>query len=157
MVTTLRLTSSEFNDGASIPPQFTCDATSTDVGLNPPLAMHDVPPGTMSLALIMDDPDVPGGGVFDHWILYNIPPATTEITTGETIGTPGKNSAGKNAYYPPCPPPQEEPKEHRYFFTLYALDTMLDLPEGASRDAVEKALQPHIIEQTQLMGRYKRK
>ncbi|OHB19612.1 MAG: kinase inhibitor, partial [Parcubacteria group bacterium RIFCSPHIGHO2_01_FULL_56_18] len=124
------------------------------------LSIGGVPEGTKSLALIMDDPDVPkvlrADGVFDHWVLFNIPADTREIPEGGSIGVAGANSAGKNAYAGPCPPPQYEPSEHRYVFKLYALDSELPLQAGATKEEVEKAMEGHILGQTQLVGRYKR-
>ena len=93
----------------------------------------------------------------DHWILFNMPPQTREIASGVTVGVPGKNGAGANQYTGPCPPPQYEPSEHRYFFKLYALDTELPLAAGASKADVEQAMRGHVIAQTELVGRYKRR
>lgn len=153
------LTSPAFADGASIPAAYTCDDRRE---LSPTLAITGTPDDAKSLALIMDDPDVPkalypDGGEFDHWILFNIPAQTKAIMEGESVGTPGANSAGQNAYTGPCPPPQYDPSEHRYVFTLYALDTDLPLSAGASKAQVLSAMQGHIIAQTQLIGRYKRR
>ena len=163
------LTSPAFADGATIPSQYTCDG---ERGLSPTLAITGMPENARSLTLIMDDPDVPkslrADGVFDHWVLFNIPPDTMRIPEGATsdyddlrgeavaFGTPGANSAGRNAYTGPCPPPQYEPSEHRYFFRLYALDTTLSLQEGATRTEVEQAMEGHVIETAELMGRYRR-
>ncbi|OGG56939.1 kinase inhibitor [Candidatus Kaiserbacteria bacterium RIFCSPHIGHO2_02_FULL_55_20] len=155
---TLTLRSPAFADNGSMPSRFTCDGDRT---VNPELTIGGVPPGTKSLALIMDDPDVPKAlhpdGVFEHWILFNIPPSTTAIPENGSVGTVGANGAGKNAYTGPCPPPQYEPSEHRYVFKLYALDTLLALQAEATRADVEKAMSGHIIAETQLVGRYKRK
>lgn len=161
MSTTLTLTSSAFEHNGIIPSTYTCDDKRD---LNPPLTISGVPEGAKSLALIMDDPDVPKAlkpdGMFDHWVLFNMPspPAggTLEIASGATVGTPGKNGAGKNQYTGPCPPREYEPSEHRYFFKLYALDGMLSLQAGATKADVEKAMEGHIVEQTELVGRYKR-
>ena len=154
---TLTLTSSAFAEGASIPPRFTCDG---DRSVSPALSIGGVPEGTKSLALIMDDPDVPkalhADGVFDHWVLFNIPADTREIPEGTSVGVAGANGAGKNAYTGPCPPPQYEPSEHRYVFKLYALDSELALQQGATKADVEKAMEGHIVAQAQLVGRYKR-
>lgn len=154
---TLTLTSPVFADNASIPSRFTCDGDRT---VSPALSIAGVPEGTKSLALIMDDPDVPkvlhADGVFDHWVLFNIPADTSEIPEGGSAGVAGANGAGKNAYTGPCPPPQYEPSEHRYFFKLYALDSELSLQAGATKEEVEKAMEGHIMAQTQLVGRYKR-
>ena len=155
---TLTLRSPAFADNGSMPSRFTCDGDRT---VNPELTIGGVPPGTKSLALIMDDPDVPKAlhpdGVFEHWILFNIPPSTTAIPENGSVGTVGANGAGKNAYTGPCPQPQYEPSEHRYVFKLYALDTLLALQAEATRADVEKAMSGHIIAETQLVGRYKRK
>lgn len=154
---TLTLTSSAFADNASIPSRFTCDGDRT---VSPALSIAGVPEGTKSLTLIMDDPDVPKAlkpdGIFDHWMLFNIPADTREVPEGGSVGVAGANGAGKNAYTGPCPPPQYEPSEHRYIFKLYALDSELPLQAGASKADVEKAMEGHIIAQTQLVGRYKR-
>lgn len=128
--------------------------------LSPALSISGTPSNTKSLALIMDDHDVPKtlrpDGVFDHWVLFNISPEIKEIAEGGSAGTSGANSANKNVYTGPCPPPQYEPSEHRYVFTLYALDTELPLAAGASKVDVLNAIQGHIIAQTQLVGRYRR-
>ena len=159
----LQIRSSAFENNGMIPSSYTCDGTREK---NPPLEIVGVPAKTKTLALIMDDPDVPKErhpeGYYDHWIVFNIPPPadgqTLEIFEGGPIpGTQGANSAGENAYSGPCPPPQYEPSEHRYFFKLYALDSELPLSEGATKQKVEKAMKDHILEEAQLIGRYKRK
>lgn len=156
-MSSLTLSSSVFENNGAIPAEFTCDGRQ----VNPPLAISGVPEGTKSLALIMDDPDVPkqikSDGLFVHWVLFNIPPETKDIMSGTTVGTAGSNGAGKAEYTGPCPPPQYEPSTHRYFFKLYALDTVLDLPEGASKQDVEEAMQGHILAEAQLLGNYKKK
>ncbi|MSR85493.1 YbhB/YbcL family Raf kinase inhibitor-like protein [Candidatus Uhrbacteria bacterium] len=149
----MQLTSSAFADGESIPSRYTCDGEN----ISPPLTVSDVPFGTKSLVLLMDDPDVPKtirpDGMWDHWVVFNISPETVFIEEGKNpAGTLGKNTGGKLAYGGPCPPD----REHRYFFKLYALDSMLDLPAGASKLDVEAAMQGHIIEQVQLIGKYLR-
>jgi len=147
---------SEFQNGASIPARFTCDADN----VNPKISIGGVPEGTASLALIMDDPDVPKvlrpDGMFDHWVLFNIPPTTTEIVEGGSAGIAGHNGRGEPAYTGPCPPREYEPREHRYFFRLYALDIELELTEGASKEDVLKAMEGHVLEEAELMGRYQR-
>lgn len=167
-----KLTSDAFANGASIPSKYTCDAMPAPArpagegrqgarDLSPLLSIAGVPAEAKSLALIMDDPDVPKAlkpdGVFDHWILFNIPADTKEIAEGKSAGVIGANSAGQNAYTGPCPPKEYEPSEHRYIFTLYALDIELPLREGASKATVLEAMQGHIIAQTQLIGRYRRR
>ena len=144
----MRITSSAFAEGQSIPSKYTCDGSDTI----PPLKFEAVPEKAASLALIMDDPDAPHG-TWDHWVIWNIPPKTTDIAEGKTPpGVVGKNSWGKNAWGGPCPPD----RQHRYFFKLYALDTKLDLAPSATKKDVEKAMKDHILEQAQLMGVYDR-
>jgi Raf kinase inhibitor-like YbhB/YbcL family protein len=153
---TLSISSTAFEANAPIPSRFTCDGQ----GVNPELTISGVPREAKSLALIMEDPDVPKvlrpDGVYVHWVLFNIPPSTTGIPEGGAVGTAGANSSGKNAYVAPCPPPQYEPSEHRYVFTLYALDAELPLAAGVSKVTVESAMKGHIIAETQLIGRFKR-
>lgn len=156
----LSISSPVFESGGMIPAKYTCDGSR---GLNPPLSLSGVPEGTISLALLADDPDIPdvfkkerGIDSFDHWTLFNIPPETVEIPEGGAVGTAGGNSAGMNAYTGPCPPPQYEPSEHRYFFRLYALGTMLELPEGATKRQVLDAMAEHVLAEAELMGRYRR-
>jgi Raf kinase inhibitor-like YbhB/YbcL family protein len=150
------LMSSAFTDGAKIPMQYTCEGAGTQ----PPLSWSATPSGTQSLALTMYDPDVPkqvqAKGYFDHWVLFNIPATTTNLTASTTVGVAGNNGSGKAAYTGPCPPTNYEPKEHRYIFTLYALDQMLGLKKGATRADVEKAAIGHTIATTTLMGRYQK-
>lgn len=154
------LTSPAFESGALIPSKYTCDGEQ----ISPPLRFEGVPGGTQSLVLIMDDPDIPqavkddhGIEVFDHWVVFNIPPETTDVPEGEAFGTLGMNGAGSPAYVGPCPPPQFEPREHRYIFTLYALKGLLSFSTVPSKKEVFEALAPLLIDQTELIGRYARK
>lgn len=149
----MKLTSTAFKEKGIIPSRFTCEGDN----INPALEIADVPPKAKSLVLIMDDPDVPKSlrpdGMFDHWVLFNIAPTVHKI--GEDSApecTAGTTTKGGTTYVGPCPPD----REHRYFFKLYALDKKLDLPEGATKKEVEKAMQGHIIAETQLMGRYEK-
>jgi Raf kinase inhibitor-like YbhB/YbcL family protein len=157
MTTTLSIASPVFEKNGRIPSKYTCDG---DRSISPPLAFSGIPEGTRSLALIMDDPDVPKvlhpDGVFDHWVLFNIPSETRGIVEGQTAGTVGANGSGVNSYSGPCPPPQYEPSEHRYVFVLYALDKTLTLKEGATKQEVLKAMEGHVMEQAELVGKYKR-
>lgn len=142
----LTLTSSAFENNGIIPKKNTCDGDDK----TPPLAISGVPDHTQSLAIIMDDPDAPGK-VWDHWIVFNIPPDTTEITEGgEPEGVHGAGTSGNADYKGPCPPDAE----HGYVFKLYALNTMLEIPEGATKEQVEQAMEGHILEQTELIGKY---
>lgn len=145
---------SVFLAGKEIPSPHTCDGAN----IVTPVTVSDTPSDAKSLALIMDDPDIPefvkqkfGITVYDHWVLFNIPPDTKNIDGKK--GIHGKNSSGKNAYTGPCPPD----KRHRYFYRLYALDRLLPLKEGASKEEVLAAMKGHILAQTELVGTYERK
>ena len=144
----MKLTSTAFQHNSMIPSQFTCDGQN----MNPPLNISDVPSNAKSLALIVDDPDAVVG-VWDHWVVFNIPPSTKQIAqNSQPDGVAGKNSGGKNNYQGPCPPSGT----HRYFFKIYALDAMLNLPEGSAKNQVESAMKNHIIAKTELIGLYKK-
>lgn len=149
---TLQIKSGAFDQGALIPTKYTCDGGD----LSPPLSWSGIPAGTKSLALVMDDPDAPVGN-WDHWILFNLPPQINgfeENMKSVPAGTiSGKNSWKRLGYGGPCPPD----REHRYFFKLYALDTLFDLKEGITKKELEAAMQNHILEKAELMGRYDRK
>src|SRR5881275_684476 len=115
----MKITSSAFREGESIPSKFTCDGGDT----SPPLQIGDVPSGAKTLALIADDPDAPGG-LFTHWLVWNIPPQTSSIAEGSAPkGVQGANDFGKSGYRGPCPPPGR----HRYSFKIFALDRELEL------------------------------
>jgi Raf kinase inhibitor-like YbhB/YbcL family protein len=151
----MELTSPDFRPGEMIPRQYTCDGNNTP----PPLSWSGVPGNARSLALIIEDPDAPRG-MFTHWIVCGLPPDHTQISEsprsggGSTHGAvEGKNDFGRLGYGGPCPPPGPA---HRYFFRLYALDQLLELSPGASRDQFLKAIQEHILAQAELMGRYAR-
>lgn len=149
----MELTSPAFAANALIPARYTCDGDN----VNPPLIMTGVPAEAASLVLIMDDPDVPKhlrpDGMWDHWVVFNIPPQTREIgENSEPEGVHGLGTGGNREYYGPCPPD----REHRYFFKLYALDCRLELPPGVSKTKVEQAMVGHILAEAQLLGRYNR-
>ncbi len=152
------LSSPAFKDGGAIPTKYTCDDQQL---LSPPLVISNVPEGTKSLALIMDDPDVPKElipeGVFVHWVLYNIPPETKQIPEGGTVGNPGGNGRDDLSYTGPCPPPEYEPSTHRYIFTLYALSGTLEFFKAPTASNVEEAVKGMTIAKTQLIGTYSRK
>src|SRR4030081_2652915 len=145
----MKITSSAFQQGGNIPSKFTCDGANA----NPPLHFDQVPAGAKSLALIVDDPDAPGG-TFVHWLVWNIDPKTTDI--GEHSAPPhavqGKNGFGNSGYGGPCPPSGT----HRYYFRVYALD-VAQLQGGSTRADLDRAMPGHIIGQGQLMGRYPKK
>ncbi len=151
----MKITSSAFTHGGMIPAKYTCDGQD----ISPPLAWADVPAGAKSLALISDDPDAPMG-TWVHWVAYNIPPDVTMF--GEQMKAEkefkngmrqGSNSWPKIGYGGPCPPSGT----HRYFFKLYALDSVLDLKPGATKEQLVKAMKGHVLAETELMGRYKRR
>ena len=144
-MTKLKLTSSAFEDGGEIPRE--CGYKNGNKV--PPLTISGIPEGTKSLSLIMDDPDAmePAGKVWVHWVAWNIEPTTTEL---ENLTTEGMTDFGEVGYGGPAPPD----KRHTYVFKLYALDSELDLPDKSTKTDVEKAMEGHIIEQTQLTGTY---
>jgi|SRR5581483_2920411 Raf kinase inhibitor-like YbhB/YbcL family protein len=146
---TLRVTSPAFADGESIPQKFTCSGEN----ISPALEWSNAPTGTKSFALIVDDPDAPGG-TFTHWVAYDIPASQTNIAEGaNAAGVGGKNSGGTSRYMGPCPPLGE----HRYVFVLYALDVdSLGLGPDATKTQLVTAMQGHILAQATLMGRYKK-
>lgn len=148
------LESTAFRAGEAIPTRYTCDGED----VSPALHWRDAPANTRSFALVVDDPDAPGR-TFAHWVLFDIQAGVSDLPEGlraDDIGKAGRNDFGKTGYGGPCPPVGRGP--HRYFFTLYALDTdSLGLSRGASRSQVEQALLGHAIGQTRLMGQYERK
>jgi Raf kinase inhibitor-like YbhB/YbcL family protein len=151
----IQLSSAAFTHGSTIPRDHTCEGAN----LSPELAWSGVPLERRSLALICDDPDAPKG-TWVHWVLYNLPGETVELSRG-VPGLPelpsgarqGRNDSGEIGYSGPCPPPG---KPHRYYFRLYALDIMLTLPHGVSRAELERAMTDHILGQGTLMGVYQR-
>ncbi|MCA1788126.1 MAG: YbhB/YbcL family Raf kinase inhibitor-like protein [Desulfobacteraceae bacterium] len=149
----MKLTSSAFVQGEKIPVIYTCDGDN----VNPPLEITGVPHEAQSLVLIMDDPDVPQNlrkdGMWDHWVVFNIPPDNHTIEeASEPPGVAGIGTNGETGYFGPCPPD----REHRYFFKLFALDTLLDLPEKSTKAAVENAMAGHVLFHAELMGTYER-
>lgn len=146
--TTMIVRSPAFNHEETIPSKYTCDGDD----VSPPIAIDNIPLGTASFVLIVDDPDAPGK-TWDHWIVFNIPATTTRMGEGAPeTGTGGSNSWGRTSYGGPCPPSGE----HRYLFKVYALDSTLPLSRGASKEEVLRAMEGHVLESTTLMGRYKR-
>jgi Raf kinase inhibitor-like YbhB/YbcL family protein len=148
---TLRVSSSAFASGGTIPPAATCGAGET----SPALAIDGVPPRARSLALLVEDPDAPGG-TFVHWSVWDIPPGTTRIAAG---GLPrgaveGENSFGEARYAAPCPPKGDDP--HHYRFIVYALSSRLALAAGAKPNAVRDAVATRAIARGQTVGTYGR-
>lgn len=152
----LTLLSPAFDDHAPIPEQFTCDGDDVP----PPLGWSGEPPHTASYVLIVDDPDAPDPAAprmtFVHWVLYNIPAPIREIeeaviSAALPDGTlEGRNDNGGSGYTGPCPPIGR----HRYFFKLYALDTVLTGLESPTKADVERAMEGHVLETAQLVGTY---
>ena len=141
-----RLISTVFSHNGHIPPQYTCEGKD----INPPLIVENIPEGSKTLALIVEDPDAPRG-TFDHWIVWNISP-NEAIAEGSNPGISGTNSFGKTGYGGPCPPSGV----HRYFFRVFALDDELDLLAGATKDELLDAMKGHIIASAELMGLYQK-
>lgn len=158
---TFTLASPAFKNGETIPAKYTCDMPSPDgLHTSPPFIIMNVPSGTKSLVLMMNDPDVPKekrpSGNFDHWVVYNIKPEVSVIEENEIFGVVGGNGRGEKKYAGPCPPPEYQPSTHRYYFRLYALDTELALAEGAQRPEVLTAIEGHVLAEAELMGKYDR-
>jgi Raf kinase inhibitor-like YbhB/YbcL family protein len=150
----MKIESPQITEGNMIPSQYTCDGKD----VSPPLEWRDFPAGTKSFALISDDPDAPVG-TWVHWVLYNIPPDITRLEENikpekefKNGMMQGSNSWPRIGYGGPCPPSGT----HRYFFKLYALDTLLDLKPGVNKEQLLKAMAGHILAEAQLMGKYKR-
>lgn len=151
---TINVSSPNFTQGQAIPAKYSCQGQE----LSPPLSWKGLPAETKSLALIMDDPDAPGG-TWVHWVLYNLPPDSGGLPEGVSPSgdgpggsKQGKNSWNKQGYGGPCPPGGV----HRYFFKIYALDTTLGLKAGATKQQVLQAMQGHIIGQGELMGTFRK-
>jgi len=150
---TIQITSPAFSEGNPIPPKYTCDKED----ISPPLAWTGIPTQAKSLALIVDDPDAPVG-VWVHWVVFDMPPGLDSLPEGVAktptvagIGAQGITDFRKPGYGGPCPP---KGKPHRYFFRLYALDRLLNLPAGAKRAEVDQAMQGHVLATGQLIGIY---
>ncbi|HEU4718304.1 MAG TPA: YbhB/YbcL family Raf kinase inhibitor-like protein [Bacteroidia bacterium] len=146
-IKTLEVKSPAFSDRTIIPPVYTHDGRN----INPPLTIGNIPHETKSLALIIEDPDAPRKTSFVHWLMWNIPPAP-EIVEDSVPGFQGKNDFGNLRYDGPAPPSGT----HRYFFKVYALDSLLKLKAGASRSELEKTMATHIIGYGDLTGLYGR-
>jgi Raf kinase inhibitor-like YbhB/YbcL family protein len=151
---TLRVESEAFRAGQPIPADYTADGRD----VSPPLAWSGAPPETASLALVCEDPDAPRG-TWIHWVLYDLPPATSELAEAVPAiekppagGVQGTNDFRRLGYGGPAPPSGI----HRYFFRLYALDSRLGLPPGATRQRLSQAMEGHVLAQGELMGTYSR-
>jgi len=149
------IASASFQDSGEITRKFTCDGDDS----SPQLSWSNPPQATKSFVLIADDPDAPVG-TWTHWVVFDLPAQTASLPEGvpKTEDVPGGGHQGRNdfrkvGYGGPCPPPG---KPHRYFFRLYALDRMLNLKGGASRQDVEQAMRTHIVDEAEMMGTYHR-
>ena len=151
MSSVFTLKSPAFQEQGEIPGTFTCDAED----VSPPLEWSNVPQGTKSFALIVDDPDAPMG-TWVHWVVFNLPPDTASLPQGVSHlpagALEGINDFRRISYGGPCPPGGV----HRYYFKLYALDTMLTLRSGAAKAELLKAMQGHVLAEATLMAKYRR-
>jgi Raf kinase inhibitor-like YbhB/YbcL family protein len=151
----IELQCTAFGEGDAIPSVHTCDGED----ISPELSWSGAPEGTRSFALIMDDPDAPGG-IFTHWVIFNIPAGSIELAEGiptsaelPTGARQGRNSFGRTGYDGPCPP---QGTSHHYHFVIYALDEVLDLAGGASKGQVLDAMEGHVLGEGELVGIYER-
>jgi Raf kinase inhibitor-like YbhB/YbcL family protein len=150
----IKISSTAFQDGGLIPAKFTCDGAN----ISPPLTWSSLPITTKSVALIVDDPDAPGK-TWVHWVVYDLPAGNTQLAEGVATqeAVPGGGKQGTNdfrtiGYGGPCPPSGT----HRYFFKLYALDVESPVKPGATKEDLLKAMEGHILDQGELMGKYQR-
>jgi Raf kinase inhibitor-like YbhB/YbcL family protein len=143
------LESSAFQNAQPIPSRHSCEGDDVP----PPLHWTNIPDGTRSLALVVDDPDAPGG-VFTHWIAWGLDPGAGALGEGEAAPREGRNDFGTSGYRGPCPPPGHG--RHRYVFRLYALDAELELGSGAAKAELEQAIQGHVLTTAELVGTYER-
>lgn len=146
----MKIESTVFTHNQPIPAKYTCDGQN----VNPPLTFSDIPAEAKSLVLINDDPDAPAG-TWVHWTVWNISPTTTQVPENSVPqgAVEGTTSFGKSGYGGPCPPSGT----HRYFFKVYALDTTLSLDAKATKQDLEKAMEKHVLAQTELIGLYSRR
>ena len=143
------LESGAFENAQAIPDRHTCEGED----VSPPLHWTNVPDGTRALALIVDDPDAPGG-VFTHWLAWALDPAAAVLDEGEAAPNEGRNDFGTTGYRGPCPPRGHG--RHRYAFRLYALDSELELGPGAAKDELEQTIEGHVLTAAELVGTYER-
>jgi Raf kinase inhibitor-like YbhB/YbcL family protein len=151
----IQVSSPAFHEGGTIPQQYTADGKN----VSPPLHWSSGPEGTKTFALVCEDPDAPRG-IWTHWVVFNLPADKHELHEGVPHngelpggGRQGKNDFGKTGYGGPSPP---RGAPHRYFFKVYALDTALDLPAGATREQLLAALKGHVLSEGHLLGHYGR-
>ena len=145
----MKITSQAFQNGDAIPSRFTCEGED----INPPLEISDVPEGTKSLVLIVDDPDAPAG-TWVHWLVWDIQPSTLIIPKGARgIGIEGTHDGRAVGYGGPCPP---RGPSHTYRFKVYAMDRMLELRAGADKKMLAKEMEGHIIDMAEIDGEFQR-
>lgn len=142
----MSLHSQVFSHNGPLPSKYSCQGED----INPPLSIQHIPEGTLTLALIMEDPDAPGG-MFDHWIVWNISPRET-IGEATNPGISGTNDFGKTGYGGPCPPSGQ----HRYYFRIYALDAKLDLPAGSRKKDLLRAMEGHVLAEAEMIGLFRK-
>jgi len=140
----MTVTSPAFEEGKMIPEEYTCQGRN----INPPLTLSNIPVKTVSMAIILDDPEAPGGG-FIHWVMYNIPPSSS-IKQDDAAGIQAANGKGDLHYTGPCPPNEV----HHYHFKIYALDVKLDVIENADKEKVLEKMKGHILATGELVGLY---
>jgi Raf kinase inhibitor-like YbhB/YbcL family protein len=145
---TITVSSTAFADGGDIPRRYTCDGDD----LSPPLTFAGVPSGAQELAVLVEDPDAPGG-TFVHWVAWGIDPSKGGLAEGEAPPGTGTNGFHRRGYGGPCPP---KGPAHRYVFTVFALSEALDLPPGASAGDLRRAEANRVIAEGRLTGRYAR-
>lgn len=150
----MKISSSAFGHEDMIPVQYTCDGRN----ISPPLQWSGAPEDVQSFALICDDPDAPAG-TWVHWVMFNIPPTINELPENvpqleeiSSLGKNGINDDGNFGYDGPYPPGGT----HRYYFRLYALDAMLNLKSGATKEVLLKAMKGHVLAEARVTGKYKR-
>ncbi|HYZ79472.1 MAG TPA: YbhB/YbcL family Raf kinase inhibitor-like protein [Gaiellaceae bacterium] len=143
------LESGAFQNAQAIPSRHSCEGDD----VSPPVRWTNVPEGTRSLVLVVDDPDAPGG-VFTHWLAWGLDPAAEGLGEGEPAPREGRNDFGTSGYRGPCPPPGHG--RHRYVFRLYALDTDVPLGPGATKAELEGATEGHVLTTAELVGTYER-
>lgn len=145
----MKISSPHFQANKAIPAKFTCQGSD----VNPELMIEDIPSSAKTLAIIVDDPDAPAK-TWVHWVIFNILVSGPKLIIRENSapGIQGHNDFGNNNYGGPCPPSGT----HRYFFKVYALDALLKLKDGITKAQLEEEMKGHVIDQTEVMGTYKK-
>jgi len=143
----MEISSPDFEHNGLMPAKFSCQGE----GVNPVLIIKNIPRDAKSLALVVDDPDAPLKP-YVHWVVYDIP-VVSRIEENSAPGSLGVNTSGDIEYVSPCPPTGT----HRYFFKIYALDLMLNLGDGLSKQELERAMQGHILDKAELIGLFRKR